>query len=325
MRVSHDQTGIVSCGSRGWTVTRYVIGRLRALIFVLVGVSVAVFLMLALVPGDPARAIVGADASEEVVEATRIKLGLDQPQLVQYGNFVANVFRGDLGVSTRTNRPVAQEIRTRLPASIHLAVAAMVVAIGLGLPLGIFAAARKDSLTDRTSMLVAIAGVSVPTYWLGLILILIFSVQLGWLPSSGRGTWQHVVLPALALGLHSMAIIARMVRSSMLEVLNQDYVRTARSKGLSARGVFFKHALKNAMIPTVTILGLQFGYLLAGAIIVETVFAYPGVGWLLIEAIRNRDFPIIRGTILVIAVLFALVNLATDLLYVRLDPRIRYS
>jgi peptide/nickel transport system permease protein len=305
-------------------MSRYVFQRLLSLIPVLFGVSLLVFAILKFVPGDPAQQVAGLDASAEDLEAIRHQMGLDRPVHVQYLYFVGNALRGDFGRSIRSHRPVVEELGSRLPNTVLLTLAAMALAVVLGIGLGVVAATRQYTLWDSLSMAVAMLGISVPIFWLGLMLMLLFAVQLRWLPTAGTGTVWHLVLPALTLGAASSAIIARQVRSAMLEVLRQDYVRTATAKGLRHRTVVVRHALANAMIPAVTIIGLQFGYLLAGAVVTETVFAWPGVGRLLVDAIKFRDFPVVQATILWLAVLFSTVNLAVDLLYGYLDPRIKY-
>jgi len=304
-------------------VLAYIARRLVALIAVLFGVSLIIFAILKFVPGDPARLVAGMDASEADVQNIRHQLGLDRPVYVQYVTFVGNALHGNFGRSTRSLQPVSAELKLRLPATIELAVAAMLLATVFGVVLGVIAAVRPYSIWDNLSSFLAISGVSMPTFWLGLMLILIFSVTLRWFPVSGRGGLRHLVLPALTLAATSSAIIARQTRSDMLEVLHQDYVRTARAKGLTEQGVVFRHALRNALIPTTTVVGLQFGYLLGGAVITETVFAWPGVGRLLVDGIKFRDFPVVQATVLVLATIFVFVNLGVDLLYMALDPRIK--
>lgn len=306
-------------------MTRYILNRMATLIPVLFGVSVIVFSILKFVPGDPALQVGGLDASPEDLAAIRQQLGLDRPVHVQYLYFVGNALRGDFGKSIRSNRPVLEEMWSRIPNTVVLTAVAMIFAILLGTGLGILAAVRQYSLWDNLAMAAAMLGISVPIFWLGLMLMLLFAVQLRWFPTAGTGTALHLVLPALTLGAASAAIIARQVRSAMLEVLRQDYVRTARAKGLRSRKVILRHALANALIPAVTIIGLQFGYLLAGAVVTETVFAWPGVGRLLVDAIKFRDFPVVQATILWLALIFSTVNLAVDVLYGYLDPRIKYQ
>lgn len=288
-------------------------------------VSIIVFGILHIAPGDPATMLAGEDARPEDVAAVRANYGLDQPLYVQYGVWLGNVLRGDLGRSIVTRRSVLAEISSRLPATVELAVAALAMAVVVGMAVGVVSATRQYSLWDHSAMILALLGISVPIFWLGLMLILLFSVELRWLPTGGAGTPQQLVLPALALGAASTAIIARMTRSSMLEVIRQDYIRTARAKGLTERVVVIRHALKNALIPVTTVVGLQFGYLLGGAVITETVFSRPGLGRLLVSSINSRDFPVVQGTLVLMAVSFVLVNLLVDIIYGYLDPRIRYE
>ncbi len=304
---------------------RYVVWRLLLTLPTLLGAVTFVFLMVRLLPGDPAVAIAGVQATPEFVEQVRREFGLDQPLPVQYITFLGRLLQGDLGISTRTRQPVWEELWARFPHTLELALAALVVAALIGIPAGIISAVRPYSLFDNFSMLVALFGVSIPVFWLGLMLMLLFSVQLGWLPATGRGTLAHLVLPAVTLGTASAALIARMTRSSMLEVLTQDYVQTARAKGVPERVVILRHALKNAFIPVVTVLGLQLGTLLSGAVLTETVFAWPGVGRLVVESILARDYPVVQGVVLLLATTFVILNLIVDLVYAWLDPRIRYE
>jgi ABC-type dipeptide/oligopeptide/nickel transport system permease component len=306
-------------------VWRYVLKRAVLALPVLVGVSVVVFVAIRLIPGDPAQLMAGQAATQEVVQQIRQSLGLNQPLPVQYLYFLRNVVRGDLGRSLFNGAPVVEELAQRFPRTVRLALASMAVASLIGIPAGILAATRRSTWVDTAVMLVALAGVSVPVFWLGLNLILLFSVRLQWLPSFGYETWRHLVLPSLTLGAASTAVVARMTRSAMLEVLGQDYVRTARAKGLAERVVVSRHALRNALIPVVTVLGLQLGTLLSGAVLTETVFAWPGIGRLLVEAVLARDYPIIQGATLLIAATFVVLNVAVDVLYGLLDPRIRYE
>ena len=303
----------------------YVVRRLLYMTPILFGVSVVVFLILHLVPGDPARLVAGTDATKEDVEIIRSELGLNRPLPVQYVSWLGNVFRGDLGRSTRTHRPVTRELRQTIPATIELTASAIIIAILIGIVAGTVAAVRRNSVFDYTSMIVALLGVCTPSFWLGLMLMLLFAVKFDLLPTTGRGGWENLVLPAVTLGAGAAAIIARVTRSSMLEVLGTDYIRTAHAKGLSTRAVVVRHAIKNALIPVITVIGLEFGYLLAGAVVTETVFAYPGVGRLLVDAINFRDYPIIQGALLLLAFQFAIVNLAVDMLYAYFDPRISYD
>lgn len=304
---------------------RYVLKRLLLALPVLLGVSVVVFVAIRLIPGDPALLMAGQAATQEVVQQIRTSLGLDQPLPVQYLYFLRNVIRGDLGRSLFNGAPVVEELAQRFPRTVRLALASILVASLIGIPSGVFAATRRSSWVDTLVMVVALAGVSVPVFWLGLNLILVFSVRLQWLPAFGYETWRHLLLPSVTLGAASAAIVARMTRSAMLEVLSQEYVRTARAKGLGERVVVNRHALRNALIPVVTILGLQLGTLLSGAVLTETVFAWPGIGRLLVEAVLARDYPVIQGATLLIAATFVALNVLVDVLYGLLDPRIRYE
>lgn len=306
-------------------MTTYIARRLLTVIPTLLGVLLAVFLMVRLAPGDPAQLLAGEFATPETLADIRQRFGLDQPWHVQLGLYAANVVRGDLGQSVRTRKPVTYELRQYFPNTLRLTLGAMLVALLIGIPAGIIAATRPGTIFDLLAMLGALIGVSMPVFWFGLMAILIFSVQLGWFPVAGTGTLWHLVLPAITLGTGTAAILARMTRSAMLEVLSQDYIRTARAKGLAGRVVVFKHALRNALIPVVTITGLQFGGLLEGAVITETVFAWPGIGQLLVGSILARDYPVVQGAVLLIAIVFILINLIVDLLYGAIDPRIRYD
>lgn len=306
-------------------MTQYILRRLLALIPILLGVSIIIFLVMRMVPGDPARQTLGPEATGEQVEVLREAWRLDEPLPVQYIAWLQRAVEGDLGRSTVSRVPVTEEIFSRLPATLELTLASMAVAIVFGLLFGIISAIKHNSLIDRGSMLLALIGICTPSFWLGLILLLIFSVRLGWFPSAGAGGISHLVLPAVTLGVGAAAVIARVTRSSMIEVFSEDFIRTARAKGLAERMVVVRHALKNALIPIITILGLEFGGLLAGAVITETVFSYPGIGQLLIKSINNRDFPIVQGALLLFAIQFVLVNLIVDLLYAKVDPRISYA
>lgn len=304
----------------------YIARRLVQTIPVLFGVSVLVFSMLALVPGDPVQLMLSEfQTSPDQIARLRSQLHLDEPLPVQFGRFVWDAVHGDLGTSIRTRRPVSTEIADNFPSTLQLAVAGLVVAGVLGITLGIIAAASTRGGVQLGAMLLALIGVSMPSFWLGLLLIFAFSLQIRLFPATGGGDLQHLVLPAITLGLGAAAILARLTRSSMLEVLRQEYVTTARAKGLAEWLVILRHALKNALIPVVTIFGLQFGQLLAGTVVVETVFARPGLGRLIIDGILNKDFPVVQGVVLVVAVSYVLVNLLVDIVYAVLDPRIRYA
>jgi peptide/nickel transport system permease protein/oligopeptide transport system permease protein len=301
----------------------YILRRLLVSIPLLIVVTVAVFLLMQFTPGDPAVLMLGQDATPQAIEALHIEFGLDRPLPEQYLIFLAGLLHGDLGRSFVTHLPVAGEIARTWPATLQLAVAAMAIALVLGLPLGVFTAVKRGGFFDQVTRVIVLVSVSMPIFWSGLLLIYLFAVQLHWLPTSGAGTLAHLVLPSVSLSTFSLAVIVRLTRSSMIDVLGEDYVRTARAKGLRDLVVVVRHGLKNALIPVVTIAGLQFGQLLAGAVLTETVFNWPGLGRLTVTAVFARDYPTIRGAILVIAVTFILVNLLVDLLYVFLDPRLR--
>jgi ABC-type dipeptide/oligopeptide/nickel transport system permease component len=304
---------------------RYIARRVALTIPVLAGVATLVFSLIHLIPGDPAQAMLGESAAESEVDALRRQLGLDRPILEQYGVFLAGLARGDLGTSLRTGTPVRSQIVDRLPATIELAVAAMLVAILSAMPLGIAAAVWRGTVVDHASMTMALAGMSIPNFWLGPLLAIIFAVELGWLPVSGRESIASLVLPAVSLGAALAAILARMTRASLLEELREPYVQAARARGSSRARAVIRHALRNSLVPVVTIVGLQFGAVLTGAVITETIFSWPGIGRLLIQSIGFRDYPLVQGCILLIAVTYVIVNLLTDLAYGVLDPRIRYE
>ena len=302
----------------------YVGRRILAVVPVLFGVTLAVFSMLFLVPGDPVKIMLAEFVTTpDQIAQMRAQLHLDEPVLKQYGRFVGSALRGDLGVSIRSRRPVTAEITENIGSTGQLALASMLVAIGLGVPLGLLAALGRNSWLDVAAMVVALLGVAMPSFWLGFLLIFVFSLHLGWLPATGGGDLLHLVMPAVALGMIAAAIIARLTRSSMLEVLGQDYVRTARAKGLGGWSVIGRHALRNALIPVVTVFGLQFGNLLAGAVIVETVFSRPGLGRLIVGGILAKDFPLVQGTVLFVAAAYVLINVVVDVAYAYVDPRIR--
>jgi len=304
-------------------VLAYILKRLLFFTPILLGVTGLVFAIMHLTPGDPAQIMLGAEASQEEVARVREALDLDRPLPVQYLRFVQRLLQGDLGKSIRTSAPVWEELQARLPATALLTACGMLFAVVLGFPLGLLAARRHNSLLDTASSLVALAGFSIPNFWAALMLMLLFSVAIPLLPSSGYDGWAHLVLPSLALGLQIMAVVARMTRSSLLEVIRQDYVRTARAKGLREAAVLWRHAVRNALIPVVTIVGLYFGLMLGGVVVTETVFSYPGVGRLLVDAIRAHDYPLVQGGVLVFSVGVCTVNLLVDVLYAFLDPRIR--
>lgn len=331
---------------------RYTVRRLVETVPVLIGVSVVVFLFLRLIPGDPALTMLGERATESSLARVRAQLGTDQPLYVQYGRYVSGLAKFDIGRSVRTNRPVLDEAILRFPATIELAFTALVISSVIGVTGGIIAGVGRGTLADHVARLISLGGVSIPIFWLGLVLIWVFAVELGWLPSDGRlsatmkyaplsgfvlldavrigrmdlarDAVTHLVLPALALSTVPMAVVMRMTRSAMLEVLRADYIRTARSKGLGEVAITIRHAFKNAALPVVTTIGLQVGFLLSGAILTETIFSWPGVGRWVFEAILNRDYPVVQGMSLIIAVIFVTVNLIVDLIYAALDPRIGY-
>ncbi|MEO1210523.1 MAG: ABC transporter permease [Cyanobacteria bacterium J06638_20] len=334
---------------------RYIARRLLNLIPVLLGITLLVFLFLHLIPGDPAIVMLGDRATPDQVEALRERMGLNEPLPLQYLTFLGNLFQFDLGRSIFTGVPIIQEIAIRWPATFELSVAAMLIALALGIPAGVLAAVHKNSWLDNLTMSGSLIGVSMPVYWLGLLLVYLFAVNLQWLPPSGRisvdaglsfepitgfylldtliqgdvsafrDVLSHLALPALTLSTIPLAILARITRSAMLEVLSQDYIRTARAKGLLELRVIFKHALKNAMLPVITIVGLEFGTLLGGAILTETIFAWPGIGKWIYEGILSRDYPVVQGGVMFVAAAFVLINLLVDLSYALLDPRIQYK
>jgi peptide/nickel transport system permease protein len=306
-------------------VLRFLARRLVLTIPVLFGVATLVFSLIHLIPGDPARAMLGDAASQEDVDALRERLGLNRPLLEQYGAFLSGIVRGDLGTSMRTGQPVVSQIVERMPATIELAAAAMFVAIGVAIPLGIIAAVWRGTAVDHAATTLALTGISIPNFWLGPLLAIVFAIELGWLPVSGRGTPAHLVLPAISLGAALAAILARMTRATLLEELREPYVRAARARGASRVRAVLRHAFRNSLIPVVTLIGLQFGAVLTGAVITETIFSWPGVGRLLVQSIGFRDYPLVQGCILLIAVTYVAMNLITDLLYGVVDPRIRYE
>ncbi|HEY7441950.1 MAG TPA: nickel ABC transporter permease [Vicinamibacterales bacterium] len=301
----------------------FLLRRLLLTVPVLLGVATLVFALIHLVPGDPAQAMLGEGASAQDLVELRERLGLNRPLLVQYTTFLSGLVRGDLGMSLSRNQPVTSLILERIPATAELAFAAMAVALLLAIPLGIAAAVWRATAVDQVAMTMALVGISVPNFWLGPLMAILFSVELGWLPVSGRGTWQHLVLPATTLGAALAAILARMTRASLLDELRELYVLAASARGASRRRVVLRHAFRNSLIPIVTIVGLQFGSVLTGTVITETIFAWPGIGRLLIQSIGFRDYPLVQGCILLIAVTYVAMNLLTDVAYGWLDPRIR--
>ena len=304
----------------------FIVRRCLSLIPVLIGVSFLVFAAMYIIPGDAVDSMLAeTGASAEDLARLRDQLGLDDPFFVQYGRFVSTMVRGDLGQSLVNGRSVAEQLRTQLPATVELTLAALAVAIVLGLPLGILAAVKRGTWIDGVSMVIALMGVSMPNFWLGLLFIMLFSLRLGWFPVAGTGGLDHLVLPALTLGLSGTAVIARVSRSSLLEVLSRDYMRTAKAKGLAPRRVINKHALRNALSAVLTLVGLQFGALLGGSVVVETVFGRQGIGFLTANAIQRGDFPLVQAAVLLAALTFVFVNLLIDISYSLIDPRIRYG
>jgi peptide/nickel transport system permease protein len=304
-------------------MVNFIISRFFSALIVLIGVSCLVFLLIHLVPGDPVEVMLGESAQPADREALRHALGLDQTIPVQLFTYLNGLIHLNLGASLHSQRSIAGLLAERFPATMELTLTGLLVAIGIALPLGIFAAVRKNTFWDHLAIGVSLLGVSIPVFWMGPVLILVLSLWLGWFPVSGREGSASLVLPALTLGIALSAILSRMIRASILEVLNEDYIRTARAKGLRERAVIWRHALLNALLPVITVLGLQLGGLLGGAVIVETVFSWPGVGQLMVEAIHRRDYPVVQGCILLISLAYILVNTLTDLFYAWLDPRIR--
>jgi len=302
-----------------------ILRRLLLAIPTLAGVLIVVFLLLYVAPGDPVLQMVGERADEATIARLRAELRLDDPLPTQFAHYAGGVLRGDLGNSYITRRPILQDILERFPNTLLLAGAAMLLASIIGISLGILSARYPGGWLDRGSLGIAYVGISFPVYWVGLILILIFAVTLRWLPASGFGSWEYLILPALALGSRSIAFLARVTRSSMLETLGSDFVRTARAKGVKESGVVLRHALRNALIPVITVLGLDFGYYLTGSILTETIFSWPGIGRYVVNAIARRDLPAIQGSVLFLSVVFVLVNLITDLAYAKADPRVKYE
>lgn len=307
---------------------KYIMKRLLMLIPVILGVTFIVFFILNLSPGDPAAIILGDQASAEALAMKREELGLNDPLLVRYGRYIFSMLHGDLGTSYKNNLSVWDQVITRFPNTAILAVAAILVALLIGISVGIISAKNQYSALDNVSMVTALIGVSMPSFWMGLLLVILFSLKLGWFPSQGMGTGpvpmlKSLVLPAVTLGTSAAATIARMTRSTMLEVIRQDYIDTARAKGVSEKTITYRHMLKNALIPIITAVGLQFGTLLGGAMLTETVFSWPGLGRLMVEAIKSKDIPLVLGSVIFLAVMFTVVNLGVDIIYAFVDPRIK--
>ncbi|WP_313081670.1 glutathione ABC transporter permease GsiC [Atlantibacter sp.] len=303
----------------------YVVKRLLGLIPTLFIVAVLVFLFVHLLPGDPARLIAGPEADAQVIEMVRSQLGLDKPLWSQFFNYMGNVLQGDFGTSLVSRRPVSEEIASRFMPTLWLTIASMVWAVLFGLAAGVIAAVWRNRWPDRLSMTLAVSGISFPAFALGMLLMQVFSVELGWLPTVGADSWQHYILPSITLGAAVSAVMARFTRASFVDVLGEDYIRTARAKGVSERWVVMKHALRNAMIPVVTMMGLQFGFLLGGSIVVEKVFNWPGLGRLLVDSVEMRDYPVIQAEVLLFSLEFILINLVVDVLYAAINPAIRYK
>lgn len=306
-------------------MSRFILRRLLLAIPTLLGVLVVAFLVLYVAPGDPVQSMIGERADSATIARLRAELKLDEPLYVRFGHYVGNILKGDLGRSYVTNRPITRDIIERFPKTMQLAGAAMVFAAFAGITLGILSARKPGGWSDRLALGIAYLGISFPVYWVGLLLILLFAVMLQWLPPSGYGSWQFLILPALALGMRSIAFLARVTRSSMLEALGADYVRTGRAKGLSETAVTLRHALRNAMIPIITVLGLDFGAYLTGSILTETIFSWPGIGRYVVNAIARRDLPAIQGAVLFLSAIFVLVNLLADIAYAKTDPRVAYN
>jgi len=306
-------------------MSRFILRRLLLAVPTLIGVLIVAFLLLYVAPGDPVTAMIGERADSATIARLRQELRLDDPLYVRFGHYVGNIAKGDLGRSYITNRPITRDIRERFPKTLQLAAAAMLFAAFTGITLGILSARKPGGLADRLALGLAYLGISFPVYWVGLLLILLFAVTWRLLPPSGYGSWKFLILPALALGMRSIAFLARVTRSAMLDALSADYVRTARAKGLSEKVVTLRHALRNAMIPIITVLGLDFGAYLTGSILTETVFSWPGLGRYVVNAIARRDLPAIQGAVLFLSALFVLVNLLVDLAYAKTDPRVAYS
>jgi ABC-type dipeptide/oligopeptide/nickel transport system permease component len=309
----------------GKVMSRYILKRIFMLIPVLIGVSLVSFSLLHMVPGDPAVLLAGEDANPDFIKALRKEYGLDKPLYMQYFQFISHVVRVDFGISIRNREPVIKLLKERFLFTVQLSFLSILIAAFIGLIAGVISSTRQYSIFDNLSMVGALFGISMPIFWFGLLLMLVFSVHLRWFPAGGKGTIVHLILPAIALGAASSAVIARMTRASMLEVIRQDYIRTARANGLREFIVIYKHALKNAMIPVITVFGLEFGYMLGGAVLTETVFSLPGVGRLMVEGIFQRDYPVVQGSMLLVATTFVLVNLLTDIAYAFFDPKIRYE
>ncbi len=303
---------------------KYIFKRILSLIPVLIGITFIVFMIMSLSPGDPARLILGDSATEENVQQLRDEMGLNDNIILQYVNYMTSLVQGNMGTSYKNGKPVFDEVMTRYPNTLKITFLAMVLGVSLSIPIGIISATKQYSIYDSVSMLIALIGVSMPSFWLGLMLILVFSVNLGWLPSGGNSAgFQSMILPSITIGVSTMASITRTTRSSMLEVIRQDYIRTAKAKGVPSKKIITRHALRSALIPTVTVIGLQFGYLMGGAVLTETVFSWPGIGRLMVDSINYKDTPTVLGCIIMFAITFSIVNLIVDILYAFIDPRLK--
>jgi peptide/nickel transport system permease protein len=304
---------------------KYIVRRLLMMIPVMLGVTLLVYMIISLTPGDAASMILGDGATEEAVATLREEMGFNDPVIIQYANYMKDLLTGDLGVSYATGKSVAVEIGQRFPNTFRLTVSAIFLSVLISIPIGVISATKQYSIFDNVGMIFALVGISMPSFWTGLILIIFFSLQLGWFPSGGMEGWTSLILPAFTLAVASTASITRTTRSSMLEVIRQDYINTAKAKGVSKGVVIRKHALKNALIPAITVIGLEFGVLLGGAVLTETVFSWPGIGRLMVESIQRKDTPMVLGCVIVFALAFSLVNLLIDILYAFIDPRIKAS
>jgi len=304
---------------------RYTVKRIVGVIPTLIIVVTFVFFFVRMIPGDPARLVAGEQATLDAVEAVRVQLGLDKPVPVQYLKYVGGLLKGDLGMSLRTKRPVLEEVAARYGNTMALTIASLAWSSALGIILGVWSGKNRGKWQDFTGMTVAVSGISLPNFWIGFLLIMLFSVKLRWLPTTGAGSWKNLILPAITLGTSIAAIIARFTRSSIVEVLKEDYIRTARAKGLKEKAVTWGHAFRNSMISVVTVVGLQFGFLLGGSVVTEAVFAYPGLGQLLVESVNYRDYPAIQSLILIFSLQFIIINLIVDILYAVLNPEIKMS
>jgi peptide/nickel transport system permease protein len=312
-----------SNGEEGFTLSKIILSRLLTLVPVLMGLTIFVFLMMHMLPGDPAEYMVGVEGSQEDIERIRTALGLDKPLYIQYGRFIKNILSGNLGRSIITNRPVIEELVARFPLTVQLATTSMLIATLMGLSLGTLAAVTREELVSGFAVVIGVLGLSIPSFWLGLELKVVFSVWLGWLPSIGAGGIRYLMLPSIPLGIASGTFIMLMTRRTMLDTLIQDFIRTARSKGQTEWRVVWVHGLRNALIPIITIMGVQFGYLLGGTVVIESVFSYPGIGLLIIDSILKHDFPVVQGAMLLVGTCFIILNAGVDMLYSYIDPRIR--